>query len=45
MILWAMPDAGDKTKEAYASFIALFKKENPSIDLTVRVFTRNRTVY
>ncbi len=41
MILWAMPDAGDKTKETYAAFIALFKKENPSIDVSVRVFTRN----
>lgn len=41
MILWAMPDSGDKTKEDYASFITLFKKENPSIDVTVRVFTRN----
>ncbi len=41
MILWAMPDSGAKTKEDYAAFISLFKKENPSIDLTVRVFTRN----
>ena len=41
MILWTMPDAGDKTKETYASFIALFKKENPHIPLSVRVFTRN----
>ena len=36
-----MPDAGDKTKENYASFISLFKKENPSLDVSVRVFTRN----
>ena len=41
MIVWAMPDAGDKTKENYASFISLFKKENPSLDIHVRVFTRN----
>ncbi|MBP5403572.1 MAG: extracellular solute-binding protein [Elusimicrobiaceae bacterium] len=41
MILWAMPDAGDKSKETYASFIALFKKENPNIPVSVRVFTRN----
>ncbi|WP_428077453.1 extracellular solute-binding protein [Candidatus Avelusimicrobium alvi] len=41
MILWAMPDSGDKTKEDYSSFVSLFKKENPSVDVTVRVFTRN----
>lgn len=41
MIVWAMPDAGDKTKENYASFISLFKQENPNIDIHVRVFTRN----
>ena len=41
MRLWAMPDSGDKTKEVYASLIELFKKENPSVDVTVRVFTRN----
>ena len=41
MILWVLPDAGDKSKEKYASFIARFKKENPSIDVSVRVFTRN----
>ena len=41
MILWVMPDAGDKTKETYAAFVAQFQKENPSIDVTVRVFTRN----
>ncbi len=41
MILWAMPDSGDRTKENYASLISLFKKENPSIDVQVRVFTRN----
>ena len=41
MILWVMPDAGDKSKDVYASFISLFKKENPSIDVTIRVFTRN----
>lgn len=36
-----MPDSGDKTKEDYSSFVSLFKKENPSVDITVRVFTRN----
>ena len=36
-----MPDAGDKTKETYAAFINLFKKENPHIPVFVRVFTRN----
>lgn len=41
MILWVMPDSGAKTKEDYASLISLFKQENPSIDVTVRVFTRN----
>lgn len=41
MILWAMPDSGDQTKEDYATLVALFKKDNPSVDLSVRVFTRN----
>lgn len=41
MILWLMPDAGDKTREDYASLITQFKQENPSVDVTVRVFTRN----
>ncbi|MDO5765245.1 MAG: extracellular solute-binding protein [Elusimicrobiales bacterium] len=41
MILWAMPDSGAKTKEDHASFVSLFKQEYPSVDLTVRVFTRN----
>jgi len=41
MIVWVMPDSGDKTKEIYASFISLFKQENPSVDIQVRVFTRN----
>ena len=41
MILWVMPDAGDKTKETYASFLSLFHKENPQIPLSMRVFTRN----
>ena len=41
MILWVMPDAGDKTKETYASFLSLFHKENPHIPLSMRVFTRN----
>lgn len=41
MILWTMPDAGDQTKETYAQFLALFKKENPTIPVSVRVFTRN----
>ena len=41
MILWAMADAGDKSKDNYASFISLFNKENPDIKVTVRVFTRN----
>lgn len=36
-----MPDSGDKTKEDYSSFVSLFQKENPSVDITVRVFTRN----
>jgi len=41
MILWALPDSGARSKEDYATFLALFKKENPAIDVTVRVFTRN----
>ena len=41
MILWAMPDSGARSKEDYATFLALFKKENPTIDISVRVFTRN----
>ena len=36
-----MPDAGDQSKETYASFVALFKKENPHISVSARVFTRN----
>ncbi len=41
MIVWVMPDSGAKTKEDYATLLALFKKENPSIDVNIRVFTRN----
>lgn len=41
MILWVMPDSGAKTMEDYATLVSLFKKENPSADLSVRVFTRN----
>ena len=41
MILWAMPDSGAKTMEDYATLVALFKQENPQVDLSVRVFTRN----
>ena len=41
MILWALPDSGARSKEDYTTFLALFKKENPSIDISVRVFTRN----
>ncbi len=41
MILWVMPDSGAKTMEDYATLSAMFKKEHPSTDLTVRVFTRN----
>jgi len=41
MILWAMPDSGAKTKEDYATLVELFKQAYPSVDLTVRVFTRN----
>ena len=41
MILWVMPDSGAKTMEAYATLVALFKKENPSVEVSVRVFTRN----
>ena len=41
MILWAMPDSGARTMEDYAALVALFRKENPSIDLSVRVLTRN----
>ncbi len=41
MILWALPDSGARSKEDYATFLALFKQENPSIDISVRVFTRN----
>ncbi len=41
MIIWVMPDAGDKTKETYASFLSLFQKENPNIPVSMRVFTRN----
>ena len=41
MILWVMPDSGARTKEDYATLVSLFKQENPSVDVTVRVFTRN----
>lgn len=41
MILWVMPDSGSRTKEDYVSLVSLFKKEYPSVDITVRVFTRN----
>ena len=41
MILWVMPDSGARTKEDYAALVSLFKQENPSVDVTVRVFTRN----
>ena len=41
MILWVMPDSGARTMEDYAMLASLFKKENPSIDLSIRVFTRN----
>ncbi len=41
MIIWVMPDAGDKTKETYTAFLSLFKKENPHISVSMRVFTRN----
>ncbi len=36
-----MPDSGAKTMEDYATLVALFKQEYPSVDLSVRVFTRN----
>lgn len=41
MLLWVMPDSGAKTMDDYATLISLFTKENPSVDVTVRVFTRN----
>ena len=41
MLLWVMPDSGAKTMEDYATLLSLFKKENPSVDVHVRVFTRN----
>lgn len=41
MILWVMPDSGSRSKEDYARLAASFKKEYPSIDITVRVITRN----
>ena len=41
MILWVMPDSGAKTMEDYATLVALFKEEYPSVELSVRVFTRN----
>lgn len=41
MIIWVMPDAGDKTRETYTAFLTLFKKENPNIPVSMRVFTRN----
>lgn len=41
MIIWVMPDSGSRTKEDYAHLTALFKKEYPGVDITVRVFTRN----
>ena len=41
MIIWVMPDAGDKTRETYTAFLSLFKKENPHIPVSMRVFTRN----
>lgn len=41
MILWAMPDAGAKSREQYNTLVSLFKEAYPSVDLTVRIFTRN----
>lgn len=41
MIIWVMPDSGSRTKEDYARLSALFQKEYPGVDITVRVFTRN----
>lgn len=41
MIIWVMPDSGSRTKEDYARLSALFRKEYPGVDITVRVFTRN----
>ena len=41
MILWAMPDAGAKSREQYNTLVSLFKEEYPSADLTIRIFTRN----
>ncbi len=41
MIVWVMPDAGDKSKETYNAFLSLFRKENPQINVSMRVFTRN----
>ena len=41
MILWVLPDSGARSKEDYATFLELFKKENPTINVSVRVFTRN----
>lgn len=41
MIIWVMPDSGARTKEDYAHLTALFQKEYPGVDITVRVFTRN----
>ncbi len=41
MILWVMPDAGDKSKDVYASFFCLFKYHIPSVYVTMRVFSRN----
>ena len=41
MILWVLPDAGDKSRERIEAFVARFKKENPSINISIRIFTRN----
>ncbi len=41
MILWVLPDAGDKSRERMEAFVARFKKENPSINISIRIFTRN----
>lgn len=41
MILWVMPDSGARTKSDYDLLVSLFKKEYPTADIKVQVFTRN----
>lgn len=41
MILWVMPDSGARTMADYQRLVERFKKDCPSADVTVQVYTRN----